>query len=127
MLENLEKGLNADGAVMLEDKAEERRAVGIEMWRQRERQVLYSLVNCCVLHQDFESAVKCLDMVREVETRENMASLHAAYGRYCTLLYCTVLYFTILYCTILQGLPTARQPRPRGLCLLRGLRGQGQG
>jgi len=81
MLENLEKGLNADGGVMLEDKSEERRAVGIEMWKQRERQVLYSLVNCCVLHQDFESAVKCLDMLKEVETRENLASLHAAYGR----------------------------------------------
>ena len=81
MLGNLEKGLNADGQVMLEDKSEERRAIGIEMWKQRERQVLYSLVNCCVLHQDFESAVKCLDMLREVETSENMASLHAAYGR----------------------------------------------
>ena len=81
MLGNLEKGLNADGQVMLEDKTEERRAIGIEMWKQRERQVLYSLVNCCVLHQDFESAVKCLDMLREVETSENMASLHAAYGR----------------------------------------------
>ena len=81
MLENLEKGLNADGGVMLEDKSEERRDIGIEMWKQRERQVLHSLVNCCVLHQDFESAVKCLDMLKEVETRENLASLHAAYGR----------------------------------------------
>lgn len=81
MLGNLEKGLNADGEIMLEEKSEERRAVGIEMWKQRERQVLYSLVNCCVLHQDFESAVKCLDMLREVEIRENLASLHAAYGR----------------------------------------------
>ena len=81
MLKNLEKGLNADGEVMLEEKSEERRAVGVDIWKQRERQVLYSLVNCCVLHQDFESAVKCLDMLREVETRENLASLHAAYGR----------------------------------------------
>ena len=81
MLGNLVKGLNADGEIILEDKSEERKAIGIEMWKQRERQVLYSLVNCCVLHQDFESAVKCLDMLREVETSENMASLHAAYGR----------------------------------------------
>ena len=81
MLENLEKGLNADGEIMLDDKSEERREIGLKMWKQRERKVLYSLVNCCVLHQDFESAVKCLDMLREVESQENLASLHAAYGR----------------------------------------------
>ena len=26
--------------------------------------MLYSLVNCSILHQDYESAVKCLDMLQ---------------------------------------------------------------
>ena len=51
MLSNLDQGLDADGAVILGSDAEERRAVGLRVWRERERQLLYSLVNCCVLHQ----------------------------------------------------------------------------
>ena len=51
MLSNLDQGLDADGAVILGSDAEERRAVGLRVWRDRERQLLYSLVNCCVLHQ----------------------------------------------------------------------------
>ena len=51
MLSNLDQGLDADGAVILGSDAEERRAVGLRGWRDRERQLLYSLVNCCVLHQ----------------------------------------------------------------------------
>ena len=71
MISNLEKGLNPDGEVILSEDAERRVSLGLKMWRDRERQVLYSLVNCCVLHQDYESAVKCLDMLRSVETEEN--------------------------------------------------------
>ena len=51
MLSNLDQGLDADGAVILGSDAEERRRVGLRVWRDRERQLLYSLVNCCVLHQ----------------------------------------------------------------------------
>ena len=44
-----------------------------------------SLVNCSVVHQDYESAVKCLDMLREAieasKHEELLASLHSAYGR----------------------------------------------
>jgi len=81
IISNLEKGLNADGEVMLADDAKERRRIGLEMWKERERQVLYSLVNCSVLHQDYESAVKCLEMLKGIELPENMSSLYAAYGR----------------------------------------------
>ena len=81
MIKNLENNLNADGDVMLDADAEERRNIGLEIWRERERQVLYSLVNCCVLHQDYESAVKCLELLKQVELQENMSSLYAAYGR----------------------------------------------
>ena len=80
MLGNLVKGLNADGEIILEDNLKKEGPLALKCGK-RERQVLCSHVNCCVLHQDFESAVKCLDMLREVETSENMASLHAAYGR----------------------------------------------
>ena len=51
MLSNLDQGLDADGAVILGSDAEERREAGLRLWRERERQLLYSLVNCCVLHQ----------------------------------------------------------------------------
>ena len=57
----------------------------MECWKERERQILTSLVNCSVAHQDYESAVKCLDMLREVieasKREELLASLHSAYGR----------------------------------------------
>ena len=39
IISNLEKGLNADGEVMLADDAKERRRIGLEMWKERERQV----------------------------------------------------------------------------------------
>ena len=81
MIANLEKGLNADGEVMLDEDAEERVRIGLQVWRDRERQVLASLVNCCVLHQDYQSAIKCLEMLRTVESSDNMSSLLSAQGR----------------------------------------------
>ena len=79
---NLEAGLEADGQVVAEaDCGEERQRLGLELWRERERQVLHCLVNCCLLHQDYEAAVKCLQMLQEVETQGRMASLLSATGR----------------------------------------------
>ena len=54
---------------------------GRAVWREREVMVLHSLVNCSVMHQDFESAVKCLDMLAEVVEPEAEVPLHSAYGR----------------------------------------------
>jgi len=85
MIENLEKGLQADGDVDLHSDESEG-SCGIVLWKSRERQILYSLVNCCIFHQDYESAVKCLDMLKEVEIKENIPSLYAAYGRLYLLL-----------------------------------------
>ena len=44
-------------------------------------QVLYSLVNVSIRHQDYESAVKCLELLQHVELPALLASLHAAQGR----------------------------------------------
>jgi len=79
MIENLEKSLQPDGSINLEGSIIDSSAVSF--WKSRERQVLYSLINCCIIHHDYESAVKCLDMLHEKELEENVPSLYAAYGR----------------------------------------------
>lgn len=76
---NLEKGLLPDGEPDLDGKTSSE--CSATCWRNRERQVLYSLVNCCIVHQDYESAVKCLDMLQEKEEEDKQAALFAAYGR----------------------------------------------
>ena len=83
MIDNLEKGLLPDGDVDLEssDGTKSDKSSAIACWRARERQVLYSLINCSIYHHDYESAVKCLDMLQEKELEENVPSLYAAYGR----------------------------------------------
>lgn len=80
MIKNLENGLAADGSVWLEAGEEERRDAA-ECWRERERQVLYSLINNSIASSDFESGIKCLDLLVPVERPERLAALHAAYGR----------------------------------------------
>ena len=79
IIANLEAGQEADGQAG--DCGEEKQRLGLAVWRERERQVLHCLVNCCLLHQDYEAAVKCLHMLEEVETPDKMASLHSATGR----------------------------------------------
>jgi tetratricopeptide (TPR) repeat protein len=83
MIDNLEKGLQPDGDVDLEtdDGTRSDRSSAISCWKGRERQILYSLINCSIFHHDYESAVKCLDMLQEKELEENVPSLYAAYGR----------------------------------------------
>merc|ERR1719318_1541230 len=83
MIDNLEKGLQPDGEVDLEtgDGTRSDRSSAISCWKGRERQILYSLINCSIFHHDYESAVKCLDMLQEKELEENVPSLYAAYGR----------------------------------------------
>jgi len=83
MIDNLEKGLLPDGDVDLEssDGTKSDKSSAIACWRARERQILYSLINCSIYHHDYESAVKCLDMLQEKELEENVPSLYAAYGR----------------------------------------------
>ena len=76
---NLEAGMEADGQAG--DCGEEKQRLGLEIWRERERQVVRCLVNSCLLHQDYEAAVKCLQMLKEVETPAKMASLLSATGR----------------------------------------------
>ena len=49
IISNLEKGLNADGEVMLADDAKERRRIGLEMWKERERQVWIKRSSNCNL------------------------------------------------------------------------------
>merc|ERR1719427_37088 len=73
MLKNLEAGRAADGS--------EGGEAGAQCWWARERQVLYSLVNVSIRHQDYESAVKCLELLQHVELPALLASLHAAQGR----------------------------------------------
>ena len=80
MISNLEAGLAPDGEVILSE-AEEKQRLGLKIWLERERQILHSLVNSCLLHQDYEAAVKSLDMLREVEAPERLASLLSAQGR----------------------------------------------
>eukprot|EP00088_Acartia_fossae_P047014 TRINITY_DN5091_c2_g1_i3.p1 TRINITY_DN5091_c2_g1~~TRINITY_DN5091_c2_g1_i3.p1 ORF type:complete len:1000 (-),score=250.08 TRINITY_DN5091_c2_g1_i3:148-3147(-) len=80
MIRNVKAGLAADGTVILEpDNKESQEA--LECWEERERQVLYALVNCCIAGKDFESAVKCLDMLLKIEKEERKASLLSCYGR----------------------------------------------
>ena len=81
MINNIENGLHVTGDALNETYSDATREMGINLWKKRERNVLYSLVNCCVLHQDYESAVKCLNMLKEVELPENMSSLYTAFGR----------------------------------------------
>jgi len=81
MIDNIEKGLQADGDVDLESNDKSDKSSAISCWKARERQILYSLVNCSIYHHDYESAVKCLDMLQEKELEENVPSLYAAYGR----------------------------------------------
>lgn len=83
MIDNLEKGLQPDGDVDLEstDGSKSDKSSAISCWKARERQILYSLINCSIYHHDYESAVKCLDMLQEKEVEENIPSLYAAYGR----------------------------------------------
>lgn len=61
------------------------RAAAVAAWRGRERMVLTSLANCSIQHQDFESAVKCLDMlheaVQEAGDQALLPPLHSTYGR----------------------------------------------
>lgn len=80
ILKNLEKGMTADGNVWLDvDEEEKKRAE--ECWAERERQVLYSLINNSILSADYDSAIKCLDLLLPVEKVERKGALHAAYGR----------------------------------------------
>merc|ERR1719495_1725105 len=62
MLQHLAKGLAADGSVWL-DAGDEERAEAVDCWKERERQVLYSLINSSIAGNNFESAIKCLDML----------------------------------------------------------------
>jgi len=80
MLANIEAALLPDGGVWLEAKQEER-DMAVSRWRSRERQVLRALVNCSLSGGDYESAVKCLDMLAEVEEESKQATLMSAYGR----------------------------------------------
>jgi len=77
---NIDAGLAPDGGVWLEAKPEEREGAR-RRWRGRERQILSSLVNCSMSVGDYESAVKCLDMLAEVEEEGKQATLKSAYGR----------------------------------------------
>jgi len=84
ILSNLNNGLLPEGEPDLQGRLADREGA-LECWRERERQVLTSLVNCSVMHQDYESAVKCLDMLKEViedsKHNELLPPLHSAYGR----------------------------------------------
>jgi len=80
LIANLTAGLAADGGVWLDATDDERRAAS-ECWRERERRVVYSLINNAISCADFESAIKCLDMLVPIEKDERKAALHAAYGR----------------------------------------------
>lgn len=80
ILANIEAGLSPDGGVWLESKQEESE-MAVSRWRSRERQVLRALVNCSLSGGDYESAVKCLDMLAEVEEEDKQATLMSAYGR----------------------------------------------
>jgi len=77
--ENIKNGLCPDGEPDLSSNIEVDSA--LTCWKDRERQVLYSLINCCIHHQDYESALKCLDLLKDKELKENEASLLAAFGR----------------------------------------------
>ena len=77
---NLEAGLAPDGEVILAEACDRQR-LGLKIWQERQRQVLYSLVNCCLLHHDYEAAVKSLEMLRGVETAERLSNLLSAQGR----------------------------------------------
>jgi len=79
ILGNIKNGLLPDGEPDLNSSLKVDQALAC--WKERERQVLYSLINCCILHQDYESALKCLNMLKEKELKENEAALMAAYGR----------------------------------------------
>jgi tetratricopeptide (TPR) repeat protein len=80
MIRNLKSGLLADGSVHLDaDNKDAKEA--LDCWEDRERQVVYALVNCCINGKDYESAVKCLDILLKIECRERKASLYSAYGR----------------------------------------------
>jgi len=80
MLSNLSNGLSAEGDVWLEGGQEERSEATL-CWQERERQVLYSLINASISGNDFESAIKCLDMLVPVERADRQSAVYAAYGR----------------------------------------------
>jgi len=81
MIWNLKSGLAVDGSVILDSEKNNDTQEALECWSEHERQVLYALVNCCLTGKDYESAVKCLDILKKVEKEEREASLFSAYGR----------------------------------------------
>jgi len=80
ILKNINIGLAPDGSVLLQSDQNTVKE-SLQCWQERECQVLYALVNCCMSAQDYESALRCLSMLMKVEKEEKRASLYSAYGR----------------------------------------------
>lgn len=80
ILYNLRRGLREDGnhAPLTEDD----RAKSLQLWSERRKRVLFSVINCAVYAKDYELAVKTLlPIVEEAEAQGNGRPLRSALGR----------------------------------------------
>ena len=60
---------------------DENRNLTLNLWKSRERRVLYSLANCAILQKDFESAVSVLESLLKLEDASKLPKIHSAMGR----------------------------------------------
>ncbi|KAG1682464.1 Trafficking protein particle complex subunit 12 [Nymphon striatum] len=79
IIKNLDKGLSEDGSQL--QISEANRKASRELWCQRERNVLYSLVNACTSHKDYLLAINLMNSLIEKESDDKKPFLWSAKGR----------------------------------------------
>ncbi|XP_023231905.1 trafficking protein particle complex subunit 12-like isoform X2 [Centruroides sculpturatus] len=78
ILQNLKNGFSEDGSEA--NMTDTIRKMSIQLWEERERRILYSLVNCVLSLKDYVMAVKLLDLLIQKD-ESHKPQLLSAFGR----------------------------------------------
>ncbi|XP_067144148.1 trafficking protein particle complex subunit 12 isoform X1 [Centruroides vittatus] len=78
ILQNLKNGFSEDGSEA--NMTDTIRKMSIQLWEERERRILYSLINCVLSLKDYVMAVKLLDLLIQKD-ESHKPQLLSAFGR----------------------------------------------
>ncbi|XP_015909857.2 trafficking protein particle complex subunit 12 isoform X1 [Parasteatoda tepidariorum] len=78
MLNNVESGCAEDGSMI--ELSDQRKAASLEVWKRREKGVLFSILNCVLAQKDYILAVSIAKLLIE-KSGKDTAHLHSALGR----------------------------------------------
>ncbi|GBM05104.1 Trafficking protein particle complex subunit 12 [Araneus ventricosus] len=78
ILQNVQNGCAEDGTMI--KLSDSRRTASIEIWCQREKRILYSILNCILSQKDYVLAVSIVHTLME-RSKEEIPQLYSALGR----------------------------------------------